>query len=612
LKKNPQLSRRLALRRRAARMLGGAVVLSVMQPVLQASAQSFVGAGSTSSTLGSFTNSSSNSGSGSGSGAAAPAPIVTPQPAAPPGPTPADYGSANAPAAIGATTPAAPTFNAAVQTTGQLLPFGASLFTNTTPPSNLAPNPNYVIQPGDTVQIQIYGGETAQSSSIVDTQGNVFLPGFGPVHVAGVAAANLQASVKQQVANAFTSNVSVYAVLQTENSISIFVTGFVKSPGQYLGSASDSVLDFLSRAGGVDPSRGSYRDIEVMRNGQVMDHVDLYKFLMNGAQLPESLRNGDTILVGKQEAMVAVGGSVRNNYLFEVPNAMTAGEDVMDFAQPLSAATNVLIKGTRDGQPYSQYVSLDTLRQTELLDQDQLTFITDAPATTITVQVQGSRIGPSVLVADRDMTLKTVLDYIAVDPKDSDTRSIYIVRPGLAAQQYASIQAALDRLQKSLFYATSVTTGEAQIRASEALQIQDYINAARTIQPDGIFVVADDNGNMNDVRLEDGDIITIPETSDTVMVDGEVQSPQAVNFSPSETRADYINFAGGTTERGKKNATIIRRASGRMVLDPNAPIMPGDELIVMPYIETENFVIAQDVLSLVYQVAASTYFASKL
>ena len=79
-------------------------------------------------------------------------------------------------------------------------------------------------------------GETATSSSVVDTQGNVFLPGFGPVHVAGVSAANLQLTVQQELAHAFTNNVNVYAVLQAENSITIYVTGFVRAPGQYLGS----------------------------------------------------------------------------------------------------------------------------------------------------------------------------------------------------------------------------------------------------------------------------------------------------------------------------------------------------------------------------------------
>ncbi len=551
---------------------------------------------------------SSNTGQANGS----PGTIVTPQPAVPSGPNPAAYGSPLAPSPIGAIAPAAPTLNAAIQSTSQLMPFGSNLFINATPPSSLAPNPNYIIQPGDTVEIELYGGETAQSSSVVDTQGNVFLPGFGPVHVAGVAAANLQLTVHDELANAFTNNVSVYAVLQAENSITVYVTGFVRAPGQYLGSASDSVLDFLSRAGGIDSSRGSYRDIEVLRNGMVLDHVDLYNFLLDGSGMPDTLRNGDTVLVGRQEPLVAVGGAVRNNYLFEVPSSITAGQDILNFAQPLASATNVLISGTRGGQPYSQYVSLNALQQTPLYDQDQLTFLSDVPAPTITVQVQGSRIGPSVLVADRDSTLKTVLNYIAVDPADADTRSIYIVRPGLAQQQYAAIQAALDRLQKALFYATSVTTGEAQIRASEAAQIQDYINAARLVQPDGILVVANDNGDMNNVRLEDGDIITIPESSDTVMVDGEVEQPQAVNYAVKETRADYIAEAGGTTERGRKSQTIIRRLSGKLVLDPNAPVMPGDELIVLPYVETENFVITQDVLSLLYQVAASTYFASKL
>jgi hypothetical protein len=241
-----------------------------------------------------------------------------------------------------------------------------------------------------------------------------------------------------------------------------------------------------------------------------------------------------------------------------------------------------------------------------------VTFVADATSTTITVQVQGSRIGPSVLIARSDTTLKTLLAYIHVDPQDAATNAVYIIRPGLAAQQYAAIQAALDRLQKALFYATSVTTGEAQIRATEAQSIQDYINAARTIQPDGVLAVDDDNNNQSDIMMENGDIIVIPEKTDTVMVDGEVEDPQALKFDPAATRATYIALAGGPTERGQTTRSIIKRLSGRLVLDPNAPIMPGDELIVLPYVETENFVITEDVLSLIYQVAASTYFASKL
>jgi protein involved in polysaccharide export with SLBB domain len=476
----------------------------------------------------------------------------------------------------------------------------------------MAPSPNYVIQPGDSVSIEIYGGETAQVSGTVDAGGNVFLPSFGPVHVAGVTAGNLQATVQRQIANAFTNNVNVYAVLVSESGVTVFVTGYVKAPGQYIGSASDSVLDFLSRAGGVDPVRGSYRDIEILRHGSMVQHIDLYDFLISGQGTSSPLETGDTILVGKQEPMVAAGGSVRNNYLFELPDPATAGQSILQLAQPLPSATDALVSGTRNGQPFSQYVTLSQLAQTPLYDQDQVTFIAGAPASTITVQVQGSFIAPSVLVVRRDTTLKQVLDYISVDPTDADVKSIYITRPGLAAQQYQAIQAALDRLQKALFYATSMTTGEAQIRASEAMQIQTYINDARTIQPDGILVVNDANNVMSNVRLEDGDTIVIPESSDTVMVEGEVQQPGAISFNAKDSRIDYINQAGGFTERGRPGNVILRRASGCLVLDPHAPVMPGDEIIVLPYVETENFVITQDVVGLVYQLAAATYYAGKL
>jgi protein involved in polysaccharide export with SLBB domain len=543
---------------------------------------------------------------------AQPAPVTTAQTTTPTGQNPAIYAGVAAPSPIGAGGPGTPTLNAVLQNTGQLLPFGASLFIGTAPQSSPAPSPAYIIQPGDTVSIQAYGGVTAQANTVVDSQGNVFLPNFGPVHVAGTMAGNLQATVQGELAHAFTSNVNVYAVLESQSAISVYVAGYVKAPGQYLGSASDSALDFLARAGGVDPSRGSFRDITLIRAARPLEKIDLYNFLLTGAQIPDQLHSGDTLLVGKQEPIIAAGGAVRNNYLFELPNQYTAGQALIQLAQPLPSATNALITGTRNGNPYSDYVTLAQLSATPLRDQDQVSFVADQPAATITVQVQGSRIGPSVLVANSDTTLKTLLEYIRVDPADAATNSIYIIRPGLAAQQYQSIQAALDRLQKALYYATSVTTGEAQIRATEAQSIQAYINAARTIQPDGILAVDDDNNVQSDIRMENGDIIVIPEQSDTVMVDGEVNAPQALKFDPQATRATYIALAGGTTERGQTTSSIIKRLSGRLVLDPAAPIMPGDELIVLPYVETEDFVITQDVLSLIYQVAASTYFASKL
>ena len=95
--------------------------------------------------------------------------------------------------------------------------------------------------------------------------------------------------------------------------------------------------------------------------------------------------------------------------------AMT-GREIVEYARPLPAATNAVIQGTRDGRPFSRYVTMQELQTATMSDQDTVTFITDAPARTIRVTIEGSRIGPSVLVADRDTQLCNLLDYVAVDP----------------------------------------------------------------------------------------------------------------------------------------------------------------------------------------------------
>jgi hypothetical protein len=288
------------------------------------------------------------------------------------------------------------------------------------------------------------------------------------------------------------------------------------------------------------------------------------------------------------------------------------GRELVDYARPLPSATNAIVKGTRNGQPFSRYVSLSELSTVSLADQDSVSFITDTPARTVRVTVEGSRIGPSVLVADRDIQLCQLLDYIAVDPALADTRSIFLLRPSVAAQQRRTIDEALDRLERQLFLAVSPSTGVAVIRASEAQLISSYIQRARRTQPEGRLVVSDRDGHCAPIRLEDGDTIVIPERSETVMVAGEVAAPRAVVWRPEMTIEDYVRAAGGYSPRGNTSTMMIRRASGELVLEPQVAPRPGDELIALPYLDAKSFQIASDLLGLIYQVAVSTRALSLL
>lgn len=480
--------------------------------------------------------------------------------------------------------------------------FGAALFTQSAAASSEAPNPNYILTPGDRVAVRVWGAVDAEQSGVIDPAGNFFLPNVGPIPLAGTRSGDIQTRVETEVRRLYTQQVQVYATILSAQRIGVFVTGFVRTPGRFAGSAADSVLDFLVRAGGVDPSRGSFREISILRGGRQAASVDLYRFLLDGRLPALRLQEGDTIVVGRQRALVGATGGVRNNFLFEVPGQLMTGRELIEYARPLPSATNAIIQGTRDGRPFSRYSTLNELQGQRLADQDVVTFITDRPMQTVRVTVEGSRIGPSVLVMDRDAQLCNALDYIEVDPTLADTSSVFILRASVAAQQARALAEASDRLERALFLAVSPTQGVAAIRSAEAQQISSYLQRARRVVPEGRIVVFS-GGRCNIIRMEDNDIIVIPERRETVLVTGEVGLTRAVLWRPGITVAELVREAGGLSARGSMSSIMIRRASGEVILDPRELPRAGDEVIALPRIDPRNLQVAQDIMQVLFQAA---------
>lgn len=484
--------------------------------------------------------------------------------------------------------------------------FGASLFTGQAQSSSDAPNPNYVLAPGDRISVRAWGAVDAEQVAQIDPAGNLFLPNIGPIRVAGTRVGDLQRVVEGEIRRIYTQQVQVYATVLSTQRIGVFVAGFVKSPGRYAGVASDSILDFLLRAGGVDPARGSFREISVQRGGGTVTSLDLYRFLMDG-QIPQvRLQEGDTILVGRQRPLVGADGAVRNNYLFEsAQRGPMRGQDLINYARPLPAATNAVVRGVRNAQPFSRYVTMTELARQTLQDQDTVTFVADVALRTVRVTIEGSRLYPSVLVAERDFSLCQILDHVAVDPMLANTSAVFLLRPRLAMQQKRAIDDSLDRLERQLFLSPAMTPGVAAARTAEANLVLSYISRARRSQPEGRLVVVNEDGTCAPVRLEDGDVIVIPERSQTVMVQGEVSMPRAVLWREGMTIERYLEQAGGLTARGARSTLMLRRPSGQVILDPRQSPQPGDELIALPYLDPKVFVMGQEFISAIYQVALS-------
>lgn len=148
---------------------------------------------------------------------------------------------------------------------------------------------SYVIGLGDTIQVRLWGAFNFEGALTVDPKGNIFLPNVGPLKVTGVTNAQLNSLVESKIKEVYQANVNVYASLLQAQPVKVFVTGYVRNPGLYGGVASDSLLNYLSKAGGVDSDRGSYVDIIVKRGTKVRSRVNLYEFCSTASLACRSL-----------------------------------------------------------------------------------------------------------------------------------------------------------------------------------------------------------------------------------------------------------------------------------------------------------------------------------
>ncbi|ELH6576527.1 polysaccharide export protein (plasmid) [Citrobacter freundii] len=484
-------------------------------------------------------------------------------------------------------------------------PYGANLFAGgyeTERSDGLTDN--YLIAPGDKLNIWIWGAVNFSNVVTVDNQGNIFIPDVGPINVKNVAASKVNNLVTSHISEVFTNNVNVYVNLLTATPVSVFVTGPVIRPGQYAGQSSDSVLYFLKRAGGIDSDRGSYRHIKVLRQNRVIQQIDLYEFMQQGKMPKLALKDQDVILVEPQGPMINVAGKVRNPFRFELKNSSALGSELIDYALPLAKVSHVGVIGDRASGPFSVYMPYKDFDRIQLSDGDKVLFNDDMHAQVYDVQVMGSYRGPSYFTVRKETRLHDLLNHIPIDPNMADYGSIYIMRKSVAARQKEMLEDSLNRLERSVFTAPANSDGEASIRTKEAELVMRFVEKARKIQPLGKVVVSD-KGVIANILLEQGDQIVIPNKTDLIQVGGEVMMPQAVVYNKSATLEDYVAWAGGFTDRANDKRIAVVHANGLMEFKDGGDVMAGDQILVMPKVDSKMMQSIKDITQVIYQVAVA-------
>lgn len=489
-------------------------------------------------------------------------------------------------------------------------PYGANLFAGGYESERLdGLNDDYTVAPGDKVSIWLWGAINQSEVVTVDNQGNLFITNVGPVYVADVKASQLNTYVSNKIKEVYKKSVQIYVNLLTATPVSVYISGSVIRPGQYAGIASDSILYYLKRAGGIDSERGSYRSIKVLRNNKVIQNIDLYDFILTGYLPKFNFKDNDVILVERQKATVVVSGSVRAPFRFEFLQSHATGEQLAKFALPLAKVSHVGVVGDRADGPFSVYLPYNEFKNFELKDGDRLIFNDDMRAQVIDIQVDGSYLGPSYFAVNKNTRLHDLLAHIQIDKSLADYQSIYIQRKSVAKKQKEMIDQSLERLERSVFTAPASSDGEAKIRAEEGKMILEFTERARKIIPLGKVVIAD-QGQVANIRLEQGDIIHIPAKTDLIHIGGEVLMPQALVYNPNATIDDYIAWAGGYSERANYDQIMVIHPNGMIDLDAYGTLKPGDQILVLPKVDTKFLQSVKDITQIIYQIAIAANVAT--
>ena len=199
--------------------------------------------------------------------------------------------------------------------------FGMQIFENGTRdlqmiPMDLPVGPEYVVGPGDSISIDLWGGVSRRFNRPVDPEGRISLPEVGPLLVAGKSLAEVQESVQRTLRTQF-RDISADVSLARLRTIRVYVVGDVVRPGAYDISSLSTPLNALFIAGGPT-GRGSLRLLKHLRGNNLVQDVDVYDLLLHGVKGDmRRLESGDTVMVPPLGPEITIEGMVRRPAIYE-------------------------------------------------------------------------------------------------------------------------------------------------------------------------------------------------------------------------------------------------------------------------------------------------------
>ena len=404
--------------------------------------------------------------------------------------------------------------------------YGRDIFSSSSlsfePNQNQATPADYVLGPGDELIIDIWGASEVTIRQTITPEGAITLTQLGPVALSGLTIQEAKGKLESVLSRTYSTLRSgashLTLTLGEVRTILVNVLGEVESPGTYRLSSFSSVFHALYQAGGVTEI-GSLRQVRVMRRGEQLAVVDVYKYIFEGRMDTDiALKEGDVIIVPPYDVLAGISGYVRRPMYYELKPGEPV-QSLINYAGGFAGGAwsgDIYVERNDGHAKHSYTVNSGQFATFALSDGDD-------------VYVSGSEVD----LFDNRVTLQGA-----------------VYRPG-NFQLGGDIVSVKQLVEHAGGLLPDAFLGRAQLvreKEDRSLEVQ-------SIPIKGIM-----DGLVEDVLLRKNDLLIISNVNEVepkgdLEITGEVLRPGRYPFAEHTTLEDLILFAGGLTE-GASSAKV--------------------------------------------------------
>ena len=501
---------------------------------------------------------------------------------------------------------------------------------------NLPPPQDYILGPGDEIVISIWGDVENISSYIINRDGKVFIDNIGQVHLTGKTIELAKSNLYDKFSNIYstlkdTSPTTFFDLsLGTLKSINVNIIGEVNQPGYYSIHPFSTISMSLIINGGVKET-GTLRNIQLIRNGEIITEFDLYNSILLGNEVDNiQLKNNDIIYVPYRETTITIDGAINRPAIYEAKNNETLFE-LINFAGGMSFESTGKVEVNRI-VPLKDRDNQDNVNKGYILDYNQISdfYLVDGDNINIRkiydnsnyVIINGQIKNPGEYPYYEEMTLGELLT-IAGGINDStylksmSLKNIEIIRitddsyyPEIQTINFHDIQSG------NIPYINLKNLDYVSVKKNPKFEEPEVVFIEGEVLSPGYYAISNNDETINsiisksggltevghvygiqmyrsgkqvilkeglDVKVVDGDKIVVPKKTGTVSVQGEVYNPGLVQYVPNKSLNYYLKSTGGYNKNADKKDITVIYANGDIGIKTfwnNPEILDGCTIIV--------------------------------